>query len=390
MITKQRALFIFSTLFSILVFADGSLQTGIHHQYQSPRPLGMGDAFVAVASDYNALMYNPAGLARLEEGEINLSLDFAAGANFQKFASDISDAGKTAGTDSQKITAYQTLLQNYYGKQFSTRMGLLEGVWVRPHFGVAVIPADFSMDLVINNTVGPSIDLRSYLDTTIALGYGKDFKGIPGRLSWGVTGKFVNRGFASKQILALDLAADSTLVKTTDLQEGYTADADVGILYTPFLPSDGILSVFRLAKPTFGAVVRNVGETGFGNSLKVLNKSKTDAPEKLYRVLDVGTKFEYPNLWIFSGRGALDIRDIGHPNFNLKKGFHLGFEFDWRVSSWWKGSYRIGVNQNFATLGVSALFTVFSLDLVTYGEDVGTYDSSRENRMYMAKLNINL
>jgi hypothetical protein len=37
----------------------------------------MGDAFVAVANDYNALFYNPAGLARLESGEVNLSMDFA-------------------------------------------------------------------------------------------------------------------------------------------------------------------------------------------------------------------------------------------------------------------------------------------------------------------------
>lgn len=345
---------------------------------------------MAIASDYNALMYNPAGLARLEESETNLSIDVGAGANFQKFASDISEAGKTTGTDAQKITAYQNLLQNYYGKQFSSRMGLLEGVYVRPHFGIALIPADFSIDMVIHNTVGPSIDLKSYLDTTFAMGYGQDFKGIPGRLSWGVTGKFVNRGYASKQILPLDLAADSNVIKTTDLQEGYTADADIGLLYTPFLPSEGFLSVFRLAKPTFGLVVRNVAETGFGKTLKLLNKEKTEAPEKLSRVLDVGAKFEYPNFWIFSGRGAVDIRDIGHPNFNMKKGFHLGFEFDWRVSSWWRGSYRIGVNQNYATLGFSALFTVFNLDLVTYGEDVGTYDQSKENRMYMAKFNINL
>jgi hypothetical protein len=378
------------TLFSSTLMADGSLQTKIHHHYQSPRPLGMGDAFVAIANDYNAVLYNPAGLARLEENEINLSMDVAASASFQKFANDVTNTGNVTGTESEKIAAYQALLEKSYGKQFSARLGLFEGIWVRPHFGVAVIPADFSMDLVVHNTVGPSIDLRSYLDSTIALGYGSDYKGVPGRLSWGVTGKFVNRGFASKHVLPLDLAADSTLIKTTDLQEGYTTDADIGLLYTPFLPSEGLFSLFRLAKPTFGMVIRNVGEVGFGQSMKLLNKQKTEAPEKLYRVLDVGAKFEYPNFWIFSGRGAVDIRDINHPNFNMKKGFHLGFEFDWRVASWWKGSYRIGVNQNYPTLGFSALFTLFSLDLVTYGEDVGTYDTAKENRMYLVKMNINI
>ena len=32
------------------------------------RPLGMGNAFVAVADDFNSLFYNPAGLARLKFG----------------------------------------------------------------------------------------------------------------------------------------------------------------------------------------------------------------------------------------------------------------------------------------------------------------------------------
>ena len=148
----------------------------------------------------------------------------------------------------------------------------------------------------------------------------------------------------------------------------------------------------RLARPTFGAVVRNVAETGFSQSLN-LYKTKQyggDAPEKLYRVLDVGTRWEYPSFWIFSGRGSMDMRDIGDPNFNLRRGFHAGLEFDWTLFSWWKGQYRGGVNEGYPTLGASFLFTLFRLDLVTYGEDVGTEDSPVENRMYMVKLNIDI
>jgi hypothetical protein len=68
----------------------------------------------------------------------------------------------------------------------------------------------------------------------------------------------------------------------------------------------------------------------------------------------------------------------------------LGFEFDWAMASWWKGAYRIGVNQGYPTLGFSALFTIFNLDLATYGEDVGTIDHPKENRMYTVKLNIDI
>lgn len=387
-----RTLFIFIIFSFIASFshAEGSLQSKIHHHYQSARPLGMGDAFVAVANDYNAVLYNPAGLARLEDGEINMSMEFSGSSNFASFANEVTQTGKSSSTEGQKTTEYMNLLKQYYGKQFSLRAGLLQGIWVRPHWGIAVLPADLTLDMVVHNAVGPALDFKSYLDSTIAYGYGQDFKGIPGRLSWGVTGKFVNRGYANKLILPLDLAADSKLVKVEDWQEGYTVDADIGLLYTPQLPSEGWMSAIRLAKPTFGLVVRNIGEFGFGQSLKVFNKVKTSPPEKMYRVLDVGTKFEYPNLWIFSGRGVMDFRDIGHPNFTTRKSFHLGFEFDWRVTSWWKGAYRIGVNQGYPTLGLSALFSIFSLDLVTYGEDVGSSQVPKENRTYMAKLNINI
>jgi hypothetical protein len=65
----------------------------------------------------------------------------------------------------------------------------------------------------------------------------------------------------------------------------------------------------------------------------------------------------------FGGRGVLDIRDVGHPFFTMKKGLHLGFEFDWSMASWWRGNYRVGLNQGYWTAGASAMFTVFNLTL---------------------------
>ncbi|GIL18458.1 MAG: hypothetical protein BroJett040_22090 [Oligoflexia bacterium] len=376
---------------SISAFGAESTQTGIHHHYQAPRPLGMGDAFVAVANDYSTLFYNPAGLARLENGQINASMDFSGSSSIVKFAKDVSDLGSaTYADDNAKYQAFGNFLQDKYGSHYSGRFGLFEGMWVRPNWGIAVLPMDMTVEMEIHNQGAPAIDYRAYLDTTLAYGYGADIKGVPGRLSWGTTVKFVNRGYSAKQFTALDLVADSNLFKKEDLREGYTVDVDLGMLYTPDLPAEGIFSMLRLAKPTFGAVIRNVADYGFGSSLKLINKTPGQAPEKLYRVIDIGTKWEYPSLWIFGGRGVLDIRDIMHPYFNTRRALHLGFEFDWSVASWWKGQYRVGLNQGYLTGGLSALFTVFRLDLVTYGEDVGYYNAPKENRIYMAKFNIDI
>jgi hypothetical protein len=389
---KALLIFLALILLSFQVRATDGLFTSIHHHYQTPRALGMGDAFMAIANDYSALFYNPAGLARLESGQINMSMDLAASSSFYTFYKDVDDISKITDTSAQ-TQAYIDLLQRNYGKQYSLRTGLFEGIWARPGWGIGIIPADFTLDMTVHNQAAPALSTRAYVDTTVAYGYADRVKNdnLGGQMFWGVTGKFVNRGFFSKDINALDLVADSNIVRKEDLREGYTVDADVGILYTPFLPTEGLWSTLRLARPTFGAVVRNVVETGFGQSLNLLNNEvRGDAPEKMYRVLDVGTRWEYPSFWIFSGRGAMDFRDIGHPNISLRKSFHLGFEFDWTVASWWKGQYRVGVNQGYPTLGASFLFAIFRLDVVTYGEDIGSYDDPEENRMYMVKLNLDI
>ncbi len=67
-------------LLSLLIPA---LAFGNDHRWThfGPRPLAMGNAFIAVVDDYNALFYNPAGLARLKDWGfeiINPGLEVAA------------------------------------------------------------------------------------------------------------------------------------------------------------------------------------------------------------------------------------------------------------------------------------------------------------------------
>lgn len=378
-----------SMLMGTSSWATDGVSFRIHHQYQSLRALGMGDAFVAVANDYSALFYNPAGLARRTDGQVNLSFGLGATPKFMDISKEIQDAQNTTGDESAKQQALIDVINNNAGNTYGLRLTAPNGIWVRPNWGIAVIPADVTVQMDLHNQVGPAINTTVYADSTIAYGYARDYDWIPdSRFSLGVTGKFVNRGYASKPVSVMEAAVDPNLIKEEDLMEGYTVDADIGALWTPNIPSEGWLSWLSLAKPTFGAVVRNVAELGFGQSLKLINKNKTEAPEKLYRVLDVGSRWEYPSMWIFGGRGTLDIRDIGHPLFSFKKGLHVGFEFDWTVASWWKGHYAVGLSQGYLTGGVGMQMGWFNLDAVTYSEDVGPYDFPQESRMYMVQLNL--
>lgn len=387
----MKRLVIPALLISSMAWSAGDgFEYKIHHTYQSPRALGMGDAFTAISDDYSALFYNPAALARRKDGQINMSLNFAGSTAFGDFAKDIKTASDTEG-ETEKQQAMIDLLEDQYGKHYSLRAELLSGIWVRPNWGFGIIPVDTSIDLDVNDQVGPAINLTTYVDTTIAYGYARDVKWIAGGdNSAGITVKGVNRGYVSKSLGVMDLVESSDVMSTKDLKEGFTVDLDFGFLYTPHIPESGFWSLFEYTKPTFSFVARNVLDYGFSQDLNVFDKEKSEKPTKLGRVFDIGSRWEYPSKWIFGGRGSLDIRDIGHSNFNFRKGLHAGLEFDWTMFSWWKGQYRVGINQGFLTLGASALFAVFNLDLVTYAEDVGTYSNPKENRIYMIKMNIDI
>lgn len=379
-------------LSSSLVWAAAEtpgFSTAIHHHYQAPRALGMGDAYVAVANGYSALFYNPAGLARIDENDLNMSFDAAATPALMDLYKEIDEAQKTTGSDADKQQAMAQVLEKNYGKRYGIRVGAPQAIWARPGWAIGVIPADVTMRFSVHNSVGPAISATVYADTTVAYGYGDDVKGFDyGKLSWGITGKAVHRGYFSQNVNFIELAADSNVVSEDDLAAGYTVDADLGFLWTPDIPEDGFFSLLDYTRPTFGLVVRNVGELGFQKS-GVLKNDNDLVPERLYRVIDVGSRWEYPSFWIFSGRGVLDVRDILHPNFNWRKGIHAGFEFDWTVTSWWKGHYRVGISQGYWTAGLSAMFTIFNLDLVSYAEDVGTFKTPSESRFYMLRASLN-
>ena len=85
----------------------------------------------------------------------------------------------------------------------------------------------------------------------------------------------------------------------------------------------------------------------------------------------------------------MDFKNILHPAWTFKKGLHLGFEFDWTMFSWWRGQYRVGLNQGYLTAGLSAMFAIFNLDLLTYAEDIGTANIPVENRNYEVRMSFN-
>lgn len=355
----------------------------IHQHYISARAMGMGGAFVAAADDATALFYNPAGLANLGESHVNLSLaQVGADSKLPKLSSDINAASST-----NNIADMVSLLESNYGNHYSVRVGALQAIWARPRWALAVIPVDLNLEMEIHQTVGPQLAVVAHQDTTIAYGRGWKLNVADGSMSVGATGKAIYRGYYNKSISAIELAFDSNILKKEDVGEGLTFDFDLGWMWKPNIPQSGFWSWIKHVKPTVGATVRNAVDYGFKTNMHVLDKNSRE-PAKLQRRLDVGTMFELPDWWIWRTRFVADLRDIGHENFTVKKGTHMGVEFLWKLASWWQGGWRAGINQGYFTAGFNGDFALFRLDLVTYANEVGTSSSPKASRVYMAKASL--
>jgi hypothetical protein len=351
----------------------------IHQQYEAIRPLGMGNAFVGLADDYNALLYNPAGLARLGEGQMNMGITAVLDSKVVKLKNDL-DAASKSGNTADLVALIDSNRGNYYG----ARAGL-GAVWARPKWAIAIIPLDLSLNMAIHALGGASLDLVAFQDTTIAFGRGWDVNWFKqDRMSLGFTGKAIYRGYYNRSFQAADLIFNSNLLRPEDATEGLTVDGDFGSLWTPKVSST---SWMRFIRPSVGFTVRNIADYGFTSNMHLIDKNSGQAP-KLGRRYDVGTAWELPDFWIFKTRAVADLRDMGAQNFTVKKGTHMGAEFLWKIRSWWQGGWRVGLNQGYFTAGFTGTLGIFNLDLSTFAEEMGSSETPTASRRYALKASL--
>ncbi len=380
---SRLLLFFFVSFISIYSNAQSTLNFNMHQQYVTPRALGMGNTFMSI-DDYNAILYNPAALANLKEGELNFAIQGDTSPQMITFGTNLINAANNSsvGAVQQATNISNVLLQNY-GQSFDFRFPSLQAFWARPGWGIAIIPLDLSATLIPHQVAGPAIDLTVYQDTTIAYAYAKKFGDY---FSAGVTGKLMYRMNTNKSVLIADLQSNSQPIQNSDFKEGLTIDADVAAEYK--IPIDESTNILRFAKPTVGIVIRNIGDYGYTKSFNLLSK-QSGSPENLYRRIDIGSKWDLPDFWVFQPRLMIEEHDILHPYWAFVKGMHIGTELLWKVGSSLKGSYQIGFSEGYITAGVSLKLAWFDLDVATFAEEIGTSTSPLADRQYMVKLNLN-
>lgn len=340
------------------------------------RPLGMGNAFVAVADDFNALFYNPAGLARLKtwSGElINPKVEISA-----TTVQAIQDVQKLAAGSSGDSDAVLEFLEKNTGKTHHFALGFTPHL-VFPGFGFGV-GTDLSASIVVHRDITTDVDVGSRMIAPVSFATNL----FEDRLSVGASIKAVAQGgidrtFSINDIEAFaknkDKAGNSTGPKLDDFVEGGTGvGADLGLLFTPV----------KTMQPTLGISVTDVGGTPFKKQ-NVQGQALAAPPLRLPSV-NAGVSlrpWEAHNMYLLTAASADAINQPVH----YSKKFNLGAE--WGVGSIFK--VQTGLHQGELSGGFEFDVMLFTCRLVTYTEQLGTVAGEDENlrdRRYALQLKL--
>ena len=330
--------------------------------FRGVRPLGMGNAFTALADDDNALYYNPAGLAeinRLDMGILNPLVEFS------KDSMDLVDDAQD--TDFDNTSEVATLLRNHIGENQHLRAAAAPYVGFRiAKVGVMIgVLAQANLDASIRNPAWPEAHLDYIQDTGVVGGVGLKLP-LSG-LRLGATVKFIQRTSLDQIYSAADIADDGFEDRIEDdMNTGSGFSLDIGALYklpwAKFFDTDVALVLQNVPEMDFGDARDMKTQANFGVAL-----SKSFAKFKL-----VGT-FDYRDL-------TMSLEEDN----DLAKRVHLGLEFKTPFFV----SVRTGFNQGYWSYGATVDFRALRIDFASYSEEVGAYAGQRKDQRYIAQITI--
>jgi len=328
--------------------------------YRGIRPLGMGDAFTAVANDENAAFYNPAGLDSVKKGRIELfplTVEYAA--NTPKLINDLDDI------DTGDLAKTTDTLRKHIGKPQYARVSLFPN-YTRRGFEIGVL-AQAKFKGEVHQPSYPYVDVDGGADggALLALSRGFDAREGMDRISVGVTGMFIQRRGLARRYTATDLA-DKNYDFQDDLKTGSAVGFNLGAIYQfqkwPF-------------KPAIGLAIQNVGDMDFGKEVG-----------KVEQTVNFGVAIK-DFIWKFPATFALDYKDIaGELGSDKDKGkrIYLGAEIDLHKML----TVRGGLNQGYVSFGAEFRIWVIKLAYARYSEEVGAYAGQKDEERHVFLLSI--
>jgi hypothetical protein len=346
--------------FAVLIMAFSFFSATVHaardrNFFSASRALAMGDAYTAYNVGYEAIYYNPAGVAlrnkpRLKLVDIEVTGSQAMVLVFKDTFSDL--------LNFQGITSS---MQNHPGKPITAGLSLL------PQF----IVKNFSVGLLLRGQSEGFIDetsadmtMSSFADIGAYMHYAAAFWG--GIVKVGVGLKILSRAEVERVYTQAEYGGG--LQFPNEWNEGTGIGADAGLLVT--------LPVTYL--PTFAVVVQDFGNTQFrANKVFLASDSAPNvAPNDIKQKVNVGFAMK-----VRHGRGvasglSTEVKDLlaATSDKSYLDRFHAGWELSVNESFY----LRAGLNQGrYWTAGIGLGVEGVGLELATYGENISQVAGER-------------
>lgn len=337
-------------------------------------PFGMGRAYTAVADDWLALHYNPAGLALVRQVELQL-FDVRVGSN-RDVVKTVGDASSVAGSSN-----ISDILNKFPGKNISAEVSNISQLTL-PYFAVAVnLNAHANVDM--QNTAYPQTFTRYNKDATISVGSGFGF-GKRKELRVGVRADYITRTGGMRDISISELAGSTEALIQKFNAKGSGLGATLGMQYV--WPTGGRTEVIS------SFVWQDIGKTAFGR------RDDLNRPTRADDTMTVGSAIRFP---IGGRQNRLRERrygatrstnhltfaaDYSHLNIStsreaLIKHVHLGMNLDLPILS-----VQVGLNQSSLTFGTSFDIGLLRVAAATYAEELGSYAGQRRDRRYLISI----
>lgn len=346
---------IFVALVLSCVLAAPATAREFPHFFQGVRPLGMGGAFTAVADDENALFFNPAGLAKVDQwsmGLINPLLE-SSESNSDLYK-DVDD------TDLDATSEVADLIRDNLGETAHFRLALFPHV-VTPNFAIGVL-GQVQANLEARNVANPEMDVDALGTASGHLGYGHGF--FNDILRVGAGAKYISASRLREVYTAADISADDFDTRVEDdMMDGDGFGFDVGVMVTAPV----------LLKPTLGVVVLNVGDVDLGDA------------GVLPQQLNVGVSLAHDFSWV-KITGAADILDITKDagfDEDMNKRLHMGLEAKTKYLA-----LRTGLYQGYGSFGATIDLRLLKLDYANYAEEISSFAGGKPDRRHVAQVTI--
>ncbi len=355
-------------LFSTSVYA----LDGIIRPYQSVRSAAMGGVRMTTGLYDENFFNNPARVTANPASEFTLIqiTPIETTSNTIKEISSISN-----GNDPLKS------LTNNAGKNIHDRLQIVLPAfyWAATEerklaFALGMITS-LQIDADIRQSYQTSLD--GILDIGPTLTIGRKFLAHD-ELSIGINTHLTYRVGTSPNFSLVDYVRGSSLGIKSIGGEGSMIDFDLGSTYKLGEWNNFVLSM--------GGAIQNILGGNYSN-LKFTPLKIGSLPPAQPRSYGLGVSVTRSS-WVFFTDTALafEVTDIhNNPDGSVFKLLHLGGETHWKSFA-----FRAGLNQGYWTAGLGIDFRFITLDLASYGEEMGLNAGTLEDRRYTLNLGLHI